>query len=782
MPALAFAFLVPLLATLLLSGPGCPSAEAQGGDPALWRSIGAGLRRNIAIKRQELERIRAALPGETASLDAGLADVSSRLDQILLLRGVAGETPWASRSLLMQLRELDAAVDAACAPLRDMGGVLERAKKEYAVVRHIREQNASREYAELVSEELAGPGRDYKELKGAVDAVKDSVDAALAQAGALTADIAAARSDEVARFVSLFKQAYFASSGSLLRLSGWAGLADDFFQWRNAAPRFWKPMAAWTIWEWYLLAAACAFAPAWLGLRLCLRRWPALAGRLRPFAWPLVRLVAGLSLCLAWYTVPYAANQFTSLLWVTAAAWGVVGLLGGGGRLRTLFACFAATVVLDAANVPASLVGAALPVLAGSAVWRLRRDGAQFSGDMAVLCAAGAAGVLGFGPQGAAAVQALFMLHLAVGVTNAAQRCLSADGVCNGRSLAALAAPLVATVVATLYAVWLLVFIGGPGIMDEVFEYKFAIGRATISLEAVAGLLLAFFLLRLLQAWFTRLLGLASLRGRPIDPGLAHTVGAVFSYATWVLFLLLALHLFEVPLGALTWIASGLSVGIGFGLKDIVNNFVSGLIIMFGGAVKKGDIIQQGKNIGEVVDLSVRNTIMRTLDNTTVIIPNSSFLRGEIVNLSYQDATLRLTIPVTVAPGTKIKKVRKILLAIAGEHPDVLKKPAPEVLMNAFGREFDLYVWIDNFLKKFQVQSELAATIDQQFQENKILVAFQSVKMKYKPKGTEAMQLEAMREELRQKRALVLGKTRRLRRTHVRRRWPAAPVQRMEEE
>jgi small-conductance mechanosensitive channel len=105
--------------------------------------------------------------------------------------------------------------------------------------------------------------------------------------------------------------------------------------------------------------------------------------------------------------------------------------------------------------------------------------------------------------------------------------------------------------------------------------------------------------------------------------------------------------------------------------------------------------------------------------------------------------------------------------------------------MNAFGRmglEFDHYVWIDNFLKKFQVQSELAATIDQQFQENKILVAFQSVKMKYKPKGTEAMQLEAMREELRQKRALVLGKTRRLRRTHVRRRWPAAPTERMEED
>jgi potassium-dependent mechanosensitive channel len=269
---------------------------------------------------------------------------------------------------------------------------------------------------------------------------------------------------------------------------------------------------------------------------------------------------------------------------------------------------------------------------------------------------------------------------------------------------------------------------------------------------------------------------LVQFRGRPMDAGLAHTVGAAVSYLTWFIFLLFALHLFAVPLGALTWIASGLSVGIGFGLKDIVNNFISGLIIMFGGVVKKGDIIQQGKNFGEVVDLSVRNTIMRTLDNTTVIIPNSSFLRGEIVNLSYQDATMRLTIPVTVAPGTKIKKVRKILLAIAKDHAAVLKTPEPQVLLRSLGRsglEFDLHVWIDNFLNKFQLQSELATAIDQQFQDNKILVVFQGVKVKYKPKGTEEMQLEEMREALRQKRTEVHGKMRRLRRVHTRRRWPA---------
>ncbi|WP_428567783.1 MAG: mechanosensitive ion channel domain-containing protein [Solidesulfovibrio sp. DCME] len=772
--------LLPWICCCLFLGLARP---APGQDTSLWRSISDGLRQSIALKRQELSRIRQALPDEKEALDTALADVSSRLDQILLLRGVAGETPWAARSLLMQLRELTLAVDTACAALLDMRDALSRAKQEYAVVRQVREQNASREYADLVNEELAGPGRDFKELKGEVDATKAAVDTALSQADSLKADIETARQEEVERFITLFRQAYFDSSGSLLRLSNLSGMVDDGVQWLDAAPRFWRPVANWTIWERYL-AAAVAYFLLGLGLvRLAARRWPALAtGRWPSFVW----LAAGLALFTARQTILFAGNQFTSLAWVVAVAWGVTGLLAGGPGLRTLLACFTATVALDAANVPASVAGAFLPVLAALAVWRLRRLGGRAVGcDMAVLVAAGVAGVLGYGPQGVAAVQALFMLHLALGVAGAVQRGLDARGTGGRGSLAGLVSPLAATLLATLYVAWVLVFLGGPGLMDYVFGLKFTIGRVTVSLDAVCGLLIGFFLLRLLQAWFTRLLGLVHLRGKPIDPGLAHTLGAVFSYLTWVLFLLFALHLFEVPLGALTWIASGLSVGIGFGLKDIVNNFVSGLIIMFGGAVKKGDIIQQGKNIGEVVDLSVRNTIMRTLDNTTVIIPNSSFLRGEIVNLSYQDATLRLAIPVTVAPGTKIKKVRKILVAIAKEHPGVLKKPAPEVLMNTIGRlglEFILYVWIGNFMEKFQIQSELATAIDQQFQDNKILVAFQSVKVKYKPKGTEAMQLEALREELKQKRAAVFGKTRRLRRVHARRRWPVAPVAHGEEE
>jgi small-conductance mechanosensitive channel len=748
------------------------TALAQGDQAGLWHSIADGLRRNIAIKRQELARMKQALPEETAALGTALSSVSSRLDQLLLLRGVAGDTPWASRTLLMQLAGLSHAVVAARASLEDMQEALAHTKRDYATLRHIRAQNASREYADLINEELSGPGRDFKELKHEVDAVKDEVDGALAQATTLSADIQVVREDETKRFIAMFVSTYFASAGSLLRVSGLLGAADDIQEWFNSAPRFWGPMVGWMSWGAYFVSAAVAFALS-LGLVFFLMRK---SPEKRKANWPgLVWLAAGLALIVPRYIVAFAGNQFTTLLWVSVVSFGLVLLIRSGPVLMVLYACFQVGVGMDAVNLPASGVSLVWTAVAAIAVWRLSVAGSRRSPDLWVLLASGVASLLGYGPQSSMAVQALFMLHLTLAASGALERWLAGFAGGRKRSLAALAHPLVMTVLAAVYIAWVLSIMGGPGLVDYVFAKTVTVGRVVVSLDAVAGLCIVFFLLRLVLAWFQELLGMANFRGKSMDPGLAHTVGAAFSYLAWIGFIIFSLHMFEVPLGALTWIASGLSVGIGFGLKDIVNNFISGLIIMFGGAVKKGDIIQQGKNFGEVVDLSVRNTIMRTLDNTTVIIPNSSFLRGEIVNLSYQDASMRLTIPVTVAPGTKIKKVRKILLAIAKEHADVLKKPAPEVLLRSLGRaglEFDLYVWIDNFLKKFQVQSELASAIDSQFQENKILVPFQGVKVKYKPKGTEEMQLEDMREELRQKRAGVFCKVRRLRRVHARRRWP----------
>jgi len=129
---------------------------------------------------------------------------------------------------------------------------------------------------------------------------------------------------------------------------------------------------------------------------------------------------------------------------------------------------------------------------------------------------------------------------------------------------------------------------------------------------------------------------------------------------------------------------------------------------------------------------------------------------------------------VSVAPGTKIKKVRKILVGEASKHAKVLKEPAPSVVMRQFGRyglDFELYVWIEDFRDKFDVESDLATSLDRALQENKITVAFQGIKVKYKPRGSEEAQMEAAREALREKRRQVFARVRPLRRVYMRARW-----------
>lgn len=263
-----------LLTTLLWRAAwASPTDEEQ-----LWRSIADGLSQNVVRKRQELERMRRDLPDVKNALGTDLAHVSSRLDQLLLLRGVAGDSPWASRTLLMQLTELGNAVAAAGGPLEDMRDAIARTKQEYATLRRIREQNASREYADLINEELSGPGKAFKELKHDADEVKDEIDGALAQAQALSADIAAARKAETNRFIQIFGRTYFASAGSLLHPANLFGLADDLTEWADSSPLFRGPILRFTPWGMFFLLGAAYSALAYGAVRLLARR--------RPETWP----------------------------------------------------------------------------------------------------------------------------------------------------------------------------------------------------------------------------------------------------------------------------------------------------------------------------------------------------------------------------------------------------------------------------------------------------------------------------------------------------------------
>ena len=182
--------------------------------------------------------------------------------------------------------------------------------------------------------------------------------------------------------------------------------------------------------------------------------------------------------------------------------------------------------------------------------------------------------------------------------------------------------------------------------------------------------------------------------------------------------------------GNVAIIAGALSVGIGFGLQNIVNNFVSGLILLFERPIRKGDWIEVGGTEGVVKDIQIRSTVIQTFDRSDVIVPNSELISGQVTNWVLSSQSGRAVIPVGVAYGTDTEKVRTILMAIAEENTDVVKAgsmPKPIVLFRAFGDsslDFELRVFLHNVDNRLSIISDINFAIDKAFREEDIEIPF----------------------------------------------------------
>ena len=174
-------------------------------------------------------------------------------------------------------------------------------------------------------------------------------------------------------------------------------------------------------------------------------------------------------------------------------------------------------------------------------------------------------------------------------------------------------------------------------------------------------------------------------------------------------------------------ITGGLSVGIGFSLQEIVGNFISGVLLFFEGALKPGDVVEVDGEITVVKRLSIRSTTVQTFNRVEKIVPNQKFLTNSVVTYTGSDRISRYLIPVGVSYKSDPEIVTKILLKIAHDHPDVLKKPKPMVFFISFDDSsinFELSVWLDNPIIQKPVTSELNQAIWKSFAQNKIEIPF----------------------------------------------------------
>jgi small-conductance mechanosensitive channel len=294
------------------------------------------------------------------------------------------------------------------------------------------------------------------------------------------------------------------------------------------------------------------------------------------------------------------------------------------------------------------------------------------------------------------------------------------------RSIELLGTLLSATLRILLILAVLLPLLGPWGIFAADFSgvvreatFGFRIGEMTISFSTIftafAIVLIGVLATRAVQRWLTT----QFLPRTTLDASLQNSVSTIFGYIGVIAALSVALAELGVDFQKITLVAGALSIGIGFGLQSVVSNFVSGLILLAERPIRVGDIINVKGEEGRVLRIHVRATEIETGDRANVIIPNSELITQVVKNRTHTDTFARVTVPVGVAYGSDVGKVRDILFDIAKKHPHVMQTPAPTVFLTGFGESainFELAWVVRNIGDGAGVKSDICFTILERFQ------------------------------------------------------------------
>ena len=267
---------------------------------------------------------------------------------------------------------------------------------------------------------------------------------------------------------------------------------------------------------------------------------------------------------------------------------------------------------------------------------------------------------------------------------------------------------------------------------DVVADAKLAffgveIGGFTFSLSTILTglvfLIVGIAVTRGIQGWLDERL----LPRTRLDVGLKNSIRTAFGYVGYVLAVMLAFSVVGLDLKNLAIVAGALSVGIGFGLQSIVNNFVSGLILLAERPIKAGDLVEIGSEKGFIRKINVRSTEIETFDRASLIVPNSSLISGNVKNWMHRDLTGRCVVNVGVAYDADPEKVREVLLNCATAHEKVLSFPTPSAFFVNFGDsalEFRLVCTVGNVTDAFAVESDLRFTIVSHLREQGIDIPY----------------------------------------------------------
>jgi potassium efflux system protein len=208
--------------------------------------------------------------------------------------------------------------------------------------------------------------------------------------------------------------------------------------------------------------------------------------------------------------------------------------------------------------------------------------------------------------------------------------------------------------------------------------------------------------------------------------GIPYAVSTILHYLVLLLGFFIALGALGIDLTKVTLLAGAFTVGIGFGLQNVINNFVSGLILLFERPIKVGDVIEAGGNVGEVSRIGIRASIIRTADGSEVIVPNGSLISSQVTNWTFSDRQRAVEISVNVAGGADPQRVVELLKRTATAQSGVSKEPSPQVYVTNFTAgsvTFQLRAWTDRNEDWTQLRSDLAVAANETLVREKIAIA-----------------------------------------------------------
>ena len=735
---------------------GQPPDASQG----IWDLLFQSRITELAAINESLNTLLKNLSASSRSLTSDLNGIEEDYRRLVTISSVSKGLPTEQTVVVEWLRRLEDRLGASMAPLE---GTLNDLKSRLEEVSTLGEGTAQPGATEVTAE-LKDFLKNLNQTQDRLGSLQTRLNRVLTPARNLAAKIKNQREQLVASIPRLWQSYYLDRGGKLYEVGTWTKVSQGFvvlketFALRMDSEMPQGGMAWLNVFLRALVFCAPLFALLVVTRRFARRRWPAPLrdGWIRLSGHSLSWLCLGLTFHFAAWTPSGGTYHLLSVagtllmsIGQMALAWDLYTFdradLQRSSPLWPLFAPLLAGLLLLFMNLPGGLLGGLWIAVLGLSLWTSHKRTPPdipfplvlnlLRGQTAILWVAVVMTMLGWGRLSILVCMAYAALAVcvqqAVGfmrLTNLVSEHLPQEGfqaLLSGMLLALLLpAVLVVSTLAT--GLWILAYPGGAYLLTHLANLDFSIGKTTFSTIQILFILSAFYVTRSFISVGRSFISELPRQGFRSD--ITGPIQVAFTYALWGLFGLYTLSALGFSLTSLAVVAGGLSVGIGFGLQNIINNFISGLLIIFGQTLREGDIIEVGNNLtGTVKRINVRSTMVETPDNAIIFVPNAEFLSGRLTNWTRNGRMVRRSISVGVAYGTDVELVIRLLREVADKHPRVLAYPSPMVIFTDFASSslnFELRFWIADIVHGLDVTTDLRVAIKRVFAENGVEMPF----------------------------------------------------------